>query len=83
MRGPLCRFNHGTLYPGAIVTVKYSQERMEHMYEIGVTLSQRSKMQVVSVCADSAFEAVILGLSEMGLVSLEMVTGITICEVDL
>ena len=49
---------------------------------IGVTLSQ-SVERYVSIEAENANEAVILGLCEIGLVSLEMVTGITIREVFL
>ncbi len=58
------------------------EQRMKHIYQIGVTLGL-SNMRVVSLAAENANEAVIVGLSLLGLVSLEMVTGITIREMDL
>ncbi len=55
---------------------------MKHIYQIGVTLGL-SNMRVVSLAAENANEAVIVGLSLLELVSLEMVTGITIHEMSL
>jgi len=51
-------------------------------YRIGVALGCCCK-RTLTVTAENAIDAVITGLCEMGLTTLALVTGITICEVYL